>query len=177
MFTQLTIMGALAVQLKEMVKGRDPRPMDDVKFWQAAAMQGGGIGIFGDFFSANTSRAGGGLAETLGGPVVGLAGDVGRAIISNAARVNEGKAPLIGRDIANLGRRYNPAATFWPTRVALDRMIWDQMQQLLDPESEEQMRKAEKKQRKEYGNQSWWRRGDPLPARGPDLGNITGAAQ
>ncbi|MFT4012326.1 MAG: hypothetical protein QM682_02775 [Paracoccus sp. (in: a-proteobacteria)] len=126
---------------------------------------------------ANTSRAGGGLAETMAGPVVGLAGDVGRAVMSNAARVSEGKTPLIGRDIVNLGRRYNPLATYWPTRVALDRIVGDQVQRLVDPEAEELWRKAEKKQRKDYGNQSWWRRGDPLPARAPDLGNIAGATQ
>jgi hypothetical protein len=172
---KLTVMGAFAVQLKEIVKGRDPRPMNDDKFWYAAALQGGGIGIFGDFFSASTSRSGGGFAETLAGPVAGLAGDVGRAVVSNAARVGEGKSPLIGRDVANLGRRYNPLATYWPTRVALDRMLWDQLQGLIDPEAEEQWHQFEKRQKREYGNQSWWRRGDPLPDRGPDLGNVMGA--
>ncbi|WP_199259890.1 hypothetical protein [Paracoccus binzhouensis] len=172
---QLTVMGALAVQLKEVAKGRDPRPMDDDKFWFAAALQGGGVGIFGDFFSASASRAGGGFAETLAGPVAGAVGDVARAIGSNVARANEGKSPLIGRDVANLARRYNPAATYWPTRVALDRMVWDQLQGLIDPEAEEQWHQFEKRQKREYGNQSWWRRGDPLPARGPDLGNIVGA--
>ncbi len=172
---QLTIMGALSVQLGEVGKGRDPRPMDDLKFWAAAALKGGGVGIFGDFFSASTSRAGGGFAETLAGPVAGLVGDVTRAIGSNIARMNEGKSPLIGRDIVDLLRRYNPAATFWPTRVALDRMVWDQLQLLIDPEAEEQWHRFEKRQKKEYGNQSWWRRGDPLPGRAPNPGNIVGA--
>lgn len=175
MFTQLTIMGALAVQLKEVAKGRDPRPMDDHTFWYAAALQGGGIGIFGDFFSSSTSRSGGGFAETFAGPVAGVAGDITRAIGSNLARVDEGKSPLIGRDVANLGRRYNPLATYWPTRLALDRLVWDQMQHLVDPEAEEQWHQFEKRQKRENGNQSWWRRGDPLPARGPAFGNIVGA--
>lgn len=173
-FVGLTIVGALAVQLKEVAKGRDPRPMDERKFWYAAALQGGGVGIFGDFFSASSSRAGGGFAETLAGPVAGLVGDVTRAIGSNIARMDEGKSPLIGRDIANLGRRYNPAATYWPTRIALDRLVWDQMQQLIDPEAEEQWHQFEKRQKKQYGNQSWWRRGDPLPRRAPNLGNVMG---
>lgn len=173
LFTAATMFGALAVQLKEVGKGRDPRPMDDRKFWQAAVMQGGGVGIFGDFFSATTSRAGGGLAETLAGPVVGFAGDIGRAVGSNIARVNEGKAPLIGRDIANLGRRYNPLATYWPTRLALDRLVWDQMQQLLDPEANEQWRQAERRMQRDYGTRSFWERGNPLPSRAPDLSNVT----
>ncbi len=175
--TQLTIAGALAVQLKEIGKGRDPRPMDDAKFWGAALLQGGGVGIFGDFFSASTSRAGGGLAETLGGPVVGLVGDISRAVGSNVTRAGEGKTPLIGRDVSNLARRYNPLATLWPTRVALDRIVWDQMQQLLDPEAEELWHQFEKRMKRDYGTQSWWKRGDPLPRRAPNPANIIGADQ
>lgn len=175
--TGATMYGALSLQLKEVAKGRDPRPMDDPKFWGAAMLQGGGVGIFGDFFNATTSRAGGGLAETLGGPVVGLGGDMLRAVNSNIARVGEGKDPLIGRDVANLARRYNPLATLWPTRVALDRIVWDRMQQLLDPEAEEQWHQLEKKMKRDYGTQSWWNRGDPLPARAPDLSNILGDAR
>ena len=57
---QLMLLGGLAVQLKEIAKGNDPRPMDSAEFWLAAVMQGGGLGIFGDFFSASTSRTGAG---------------------------------------------------------------------------------------------------------------------
>lgn len=174
-----TLAGALAVQLKEVAKGRDPRPMDDWKFWAAALLQGGGVGIFGDFFSSTTSRAGGGLAETLGGPVVGLAGDIGRAVNSNLARAAEGKPVLIGRDVVNLARRYNPLATFQPpipvpTRVAMDRLVWDQLQLALDPEALDQWRQAERKLKRDYGTQSWWRRGQPLPDRPPAPSNIVG---
>jgi len=99
-FVVMTALGAVAIQLKEVAKGRDPRPMTEVKDWGAAALQGGGFGIFGDFFSAETSRTGGGLSETLAGPVVGLAGDIIRAGASNAQRVSEGKSLLLGRDVA-----------------------------------------------------------------------------
>lgn len=175
----MTLAGALAVQLKETAKGRDPRPMDTGSFWGAALLQGGGVGIFGDFFSSNTSRAGGGFAETVGGPVVGLIGDISRAVASNVTRVAEGKAPLIGRDIANLTRRYNPLATFQPplpipTRLALDRILWDQLQAMLDPEAETEWRRAERRLQREYGTQSWWRRGEVRPRRAPDPANALG---
>lgn len=176
---QMTAMGALAVQLKEIAKGRDPRPMDTAGFWSAAVFQGGGVGIFGDFFSSTTSRAGGGLAETIAGPVVGLGADVGRAISSNVARAADGQDVLIGRDFANLVRRYNPLATFQPpvpvpTRVALERLMWDQLQYLLDPQATEQWHQAEGRMRRDYGTQSWWRRGETAPRRAPDLSNAAG---
>lgn len=175
----MTLMGGLAVQLKEIAKGRDPRPMDDRKFWAAALLQGGGVGIFGDFFSASTSRAGGGFAETLAGPVVGIVGDVSRAVASNAARVAEGKDMLIGRDVVNLARRYTPGATFQPllplpTRLALDRLVWDQLQPFFDPEAEDMWRQQERRLQKDYRTRSWWQRGKSTPQRLPDLTNALG---
>jgi hypothetical protein len=173
----MTLMGAVAIQLKESAKGRDPRPMDEGRFWGAALLQGGGLGIFGDFFGATTSRAGGGLAETAAGPVVGLGSDIGRAVSSNIARAAEGKDPLIGRDVVNLARRYNPTASLWYTRLAMDRLLWDQLQQVLDPEAEDLWRRQEGTQRKSFGNASWWRRGQTSPDRGPNLDAIAGASQ
>ncbi len=172
--TQMTLMGAVAVQLKEIVKGNDPRPMDDQNFWGAALLQGGGIGIFGDFISSTTSRAGGGMAETAAGPVVGLMSDVGRAVNSNVARMAEGRDPLFGRDASNLARRYNPLASHWVVRTVLDRAVWDQLQDVLDPEARESWGLHERRTR-ERGTQSFWRRGQALPDRAPNLSNMMGA--
>lgn len=176
---QMTAMGALAVQLKELARGRDPRPMDRPEFWAAAYLQGGGVGIFGDFFSSTSSRAGGGLGETLAGPVIGAVGDVGRAVNSNLARMADGQDPLIGRDVANLARRYNPLATFQPllpvpTRAAMDRIIWDNLQELLDPEARDQWRRQEQRAQRDFGTQNYWQRGRVLPDRAPDLANALG---
>lgn len=170
----LTVFGGLAVQLKEISKGRDPRPMTDPRFWGAAFLQGGGVGIFGDFLSSGVSRAGGSFAETLAGPVVGLGGDVLRAGVSNAGRVLEGREPLLGRDLVNLGRRYTPGSSLWYGRLALDRTLWDPMQRLLDPEAETQWRRAMQRARRERGVEYWWAPGEAEPARAPELGNIAG---
>jgi hypothetical protein len=166
-----TLLGGVAVQAKELVKGRDPRPMTSAGFWGAAFAQGGGLGIFGDFLKAETSRAGGGFAETLAGPVVGVAGDVWRAVSSNAVRVGEGKAPLIGRDVANLARRYTPGTTLFYARLALDRLLWTQLQMALDPEAETQFRRQASRARRDFGTTDWWRKGDLAPDRAPDLSN------
>jgi hypothetical protein len=169
------IMGALAIQLKEMVKGRDPQPMDTPKFWFAAQMQGGGLGIFGDFVFAEKNRFGGGLAQTAAGPVVGLIGDAARIPASNFNLAVEGKDTKFGRDVANFLRYNTPvASSLWPSRVAFDRLVFDQIQMMLDPEAEAQMRRAEQNQIKNRGNASWWARGTPAPSRAPDLSNAIG---
>lgn len=178
--TLMSIAGALAVQLKEVARGRDPRPMDDPKFWAAAVIQGGGTGILGDFFYSSTSRAGGNIQQTLAGPVAGIVGDLGTAVASNVARaLDPEKETVIGRDVANLVRRYNPLATFQPpipvpTRLAMDRLLWDKLQLALDPEAPQQFRQSMRKAEREMGTKHWWLKGETAPRGAPNLGNILG---
>lgn len=168
----LFLVGALAVQLKEIAKGNDPRPMDDGKFAMAAAFQGGGLGIFGDFFASETSRAGGGIAETLAGPVAGFAGDVVGIGASNLQRAVEDKSTFLGRDVSNFVRYNTPvASSLWPTRVAFDRMVADQLQSFLDPEAEATWRRQMRQRERNYGTRTWWQRGELSPDRAPDLSN------
>jgi len=164
--------GALAIQLKELARGNDLRPMSDANFWGAALLQFGGLGIFGDFLSSSTSRIGGGLSETLAGPVVGLAGDVLTPVMSNASRAVDGKPILLGRDTANFVRYQTPvASTLWYSKLAWGRVIGDQLQSVLDPEAEAVWNRQARRQERDYGTRSWWRRGDPAPSRFPDLSN------
>lgn len=172
MSVSLLLLGALAVQLKEIAKGNDPRPMTEKKFWMAAMFQGGGLGIFGDFFSSETSRIGGGIGETVAGPVVGLAGDLVGPIASNFTRAVEGKDTLLGRDLSNLARYNTPVfSSLWTARLAYDRIVADTLQSFLDPEAEHVWRRQQRQRDKSYGNTTWWQRGEYAPERGPDLSN------
>lgn len=172
----LLVLGGLAIQLKELVKGNDPRPMDTGKFWMAALFQGGGLGIFGDFFNAETSRAGGGLAETLGGPVVGLAGELIKPVASNVTRAINGESTMVGRDVAGLVRNNTPFATSaWYLRTAYSRLVADNVQAFLDPEAELIFRRKVKKMAKDYGTQPFIPiRGTGQDIRLPDLSNALG---
>lgn len=171
----MTYLGAYAVQLKEIAKGNDPRPMASWSFLGAALTQGGGIGIFGDFFGAATDRSGRGIYETLGGPVVGLASDLMRASAGQLGAAAEGSKTSFGRSLVNIARRYNPLATFQPLlpvpiRAALERMVWDQLQWLVDPDADRQFRAAARKLKSDRDTEMFWPKGAALPSRGPDLG-------
>lgn len=176
MSVMMLTMGALAVQLKELVKGNDPRPMDDGKFWMAAMFQGGGLGIFGDFFNAETSRVGGGIGETLAGPVAGALGDVIKPVASNLTRLVNGQETLIGRDLAQTVGRNTPVfSSAWPVRTAYSRLVADELQAFLDPEAEAIMRRRVKRMAKEYGTQPFIpQRGSNTSFRLPDLSNALG---
>lgn len=174
----LLLLGGVAIQLKELAKGNDPRPMDDPKFWFAALIQGGGLGIFGDFFAATTSRTGGGLGETLAGPMVGLAGDLGRLALEPIAAQADGRNLNWGRAASRFVRQNTPvASSLWYGRLAYDRFVSDQLQAFLDPEAQKDWRRRERQRAKDYGNRSFWHQGDLVPDRAPDLTNILGGSR
>jgi hypothetical protein len=174
----LILLGAVSVQLRELRSGRDPRPMNELKFWMGALFQGGGLGIFGDFFSSETSRAGGGLAETIAGPVAGLVSDIANPVFSNVARAVQGEDTTLGRDLTNVVRFNTPvASSLWYMRAAYDRAVADTLQRFLDPEAEAAWRQQERRRERDFGSTSWWDRGQFLPDRAPDLSNALGGAR
>lgn len=168
----LVLLGAVAIQLKQIAKGRDPRPMDDTAFWKAAIFQGGGLGIFGDFFTSKENRMGGGFAQTLAGPVVGLADDIGDLTSGPLMRAANGENVNLGREVANFARYNTPvASSLWYQRLAFDRMVADQLQRFLDPDAERSWRRQERKRERELRNKTWWERGEYFATRAPDLSN------
>lgn len=168
-----TVLGMAALQAKQLVRGKDPRPMDDPAAWGAAFMQGGGLGILGDFLNSEESRFGGGLAETLAGPAAGFAGDTLRLTVENAREIAQGKEAHLWADLVKFAGRYTPGSSLWYTRLALERLLLDQLA-LMDPDTAKGFRRLERRAQKDYGQGHYWRRGRMLPDRAPDWLNATG---
>lgn len=158
-----TAMGALAIWLKDIAAGRDPRDGTTPAFWGQALIQGGGFGIFGDFLASAESRAGGGLASTIAGP---LAGDV-----QNAVGIATAKHP--GAEAFKFARGQIPGGTLWYLRTAFDRSVADQIQEEIDPSYRQSWRRVQK-WADEQGSGYWWAPGDNAPDRAPDLSNVAG---
>lgn len=157
-----TLMGAMAVMLKDVAAGRDPRDADTPEFWVSALLQGGGLGIFGDFMRSAENRAGGGLAGTLAGPIVGD--------IQGIAAIASAKNPQA--QTLKMLRSQLPGGTLWYARLAFDRMIADQVQEMVDPHYRQSWKRM-KNWAAEQGTGYWWEPGDTTPDRAPDLANIT----
>ena len=168
-----TVMGALAMQLKDLTKGRDPRAMDNREFWGAALLQGGGLGIFGDLLTSDVNRFGGGLAETLAGPVVSFANDVRRLTIGNAMQLGNDEDTRFGAELTHFLRRYTPGGSLWYARLGYERLLLDRLQLWTDPKARRSFRARESKLHRETGQRSWWRQGRLAPDRAPDFSNVS----
>jgi hypothetical protein len=183
----LTLAGGISIQLREIAKGNDPKPMTDPRFWAAAAMQGGGLGILGDFFYAAEARNGKSASQVAAfGPVGSAIGDLYGATIGNVVEIAEdvrtgddlGEAvegARIGRDVVQLARSYTPGGNIWWARAAYNRAVLDNLQRMLDPEAEEDFARRRKRMERDQGQSSWWPQGEDAPQRGPDMRNAVGA--
>jgi hypothetical protein len=167
------ILGSLSLQLKELANGRDPRSMDDPAFWGAALLQGGGMGIYGDFLFANVNRFGGGLAGTIAGPMADRLNAFRDLTIGNVMELGEDKTNF-GREAVKFARGNTPGGSLWYVRLAYERVVLDQLQHMVDPEARAAFRKRVQNRKKNYGNDFWWAPGDAAPARAPDLSSAVG---
>ena len=165
-----TIMGAVAMQLKEISRGKDPRDLTDPKSWGAAFVQGGGAGIYGDFLFSNVSRFGKGPIETTAGPLLGAAEDVFLTAKGWAGPDDTN----IAADLVQLARRYTPGGSLWYARLAFEREVLDQLQLMADPKARSKFRRRMTQRRKDYRQKYWWRPGETTPKRAPKISAVTG---
>jgi hypothetical protein len=146
--------------------------MESPEFWGAALLQGGGLGIYGDFLFSDVNRYDRGLSETIAGPVVGFADDVRKLTIGNVTQAIKGEDTNIGSELINFAGRYTPGSTLWYSRLALERMVLDQGKLWADPDAKSKMKRLESKYKREYGQNYWWRPGKTTPQRPPELSNV-----
>jgi len=166
----LSVMGALAIQMKEISRGREPRQMDGA-FLLAAMMQGGGLGIFGDFIDAsgvgNKSRFGNSVMATAMGPGASLVEDVVGLGVSGfdfATDPFTGDDTNLGREGARLLQRYTPGNNLWYARLLFERYLFDNLQEMTDPKAKQNRKKYERKIKTERGQDYWWKRGESAPS-------------
>jgi hypothetical protein len=180
MAAMTTVGGALSLQLKELAKGRDPQDMTTARFLGAAAMQGGGLGIFGDLLGSSTDRFGGGLGRTLLGPGAQTLGNVTSLFGANAKAMLDGDPETetaFARDLAKTVQPEVPGLSLWYLRGFYDRTMGDMIGQWTDPNHGDTimraLRKAEEQDTAYYAPPGMMT-GEGGALRAPDWGNAIG---
>lgn len=172
--TGLTMFGALAVELKDIINGKDPRPMDSPKFWAAAFSQGGGAGVFGDILYTGlggNNRAGSPNWTSLLGPVFGDVIDISNATLGNAGKSARGETTHTGAELLQLAKGHLPFVNLWYAKTAIDHAGLQDLQEMLSPGY---LSRMQERAHKDWQQGYWWQPGQGMPARAPDMGNLTG---
>jgi len=160
LFVMTTVLGSVALELKDLAAGKSSRLQGTIdnqnwgKHLMASILQGGGLGIFGDFFFQDQSRFGNSPVVTLSGPLGSLVEDVYSITAGNIHQEAEGKDVYWGSDIVDLGKKYLPGQNLWYTRLLFDRMVFDTIKKMADPKYNKKVRQQTKRMRKETG-QEW----------------------
>lgn len=126
-----TVMGYFVMQAKEVMKGREPRPASAETFL-AAALQGGGLGIYGDFLFGRATRFGGGTLETAIGPGIAAGFEGLDLMLRYRDQLLTGDEDVRG-DAVRFFKSNMPLANLFYTQQALDYMIWYQLQETINP--------------------------------------------
>lgn len=170
-----TIVGAMGVQLRELAKGRTPLPMDTATFWGKAFLAGGGASIYGDFLFSGVNEYGKGPGDVIAGPIAGLMKDTADLALGDTWRfvslwdkddTDKFKAAFPSRAV-NFLRMNTPGTSLWYARLALDREIWDALDNLVDPAANRKRNLRMRRQERNYGNTYWSPPGAGLSGRGP----------
>lgn len=155
-----TALGYVALQAKDVAAGREPRPMSPETFG-AAVMQGGGLGIFGDFlFNMDANRFGGGPVATAFGPTGELVDKTWALTVGNLQQAAKGEDTNVAGEAVQFVRRYTPS--IWQTDV-MKGALFDQISLASDPRYEKRLRRIRKSRMRDYDQDYWWRPGEAVP--------------
>lgn len=143
-----TLFGYGAMATKDLIKGKTPRDPRNAKTWLAAAIQGGGFGIYGDFLLGQYDRFGGDILSKAAGPVPGLISDADQI----RARIFSGED--VGATALRTVVNNTPFLNLFYTRMALDYAILYEVQEAMNPGY---LRRMERRAQKENGQTFWLR--------------------
>jgi hypothetical protein len=141
----MSAFGYAAMAAKDLLKGKTPRDPAKPETWLAAMLQGGALGIYGDFLLGQSNRFGRNIIDTLAGPTFGLIGDLDE-LRQRAMRGDDVAASAFRTLISN-----TPFMNLFYARIVLDYLVLYQIQEALNPGYLRRMeRRIEREQGQEF---------------------------
>ncbi len=171
MNVSLMLLGAVVLQNKSLVQGKDPFDMTEGKFWARAMSQGGGLGYVGDLLLKDPTeqrpttieQTMGTLLGPTGGAIGGLVGDLG---LVNAWELAKGKDTNAAAEALRWTNSQLPYASLWQIRGAWERLVLHNLQEAANPGY---LARMQARAQKDWGQGFWWAPGEALPDRAPDF--------
>lgn len=127
MFLMMTLFGYGAMSVKQLLAGKTPHDPANPKTWLAAAVQGGGLGIYGDFLFGDKSRVGSSFYSTLGGPTLSQVEEAQNLWFA----IRDGEDAKSGAIRFAMGLM--PGNNLFYTRAAFDYLIGYNLFEMLNP--------------------------------------------
>lgn len=146
-----TAFGYLAMSAKDMLKGRNPRDPTNADTWVAAMLQGGAMGIYGDYLFGEVNRFGGSPIQTAAGPVIGSAEDL--IMLYHKVKNGDDAAAATLR----FGLSNTPFINLFYTRAAMDYLFLYSVQESMNPGY---VRRLERRVKKENDQEFWLKPSD-----------------
>lgn len=170
------MLGAIVLQTKALLQGKDPYGMDTGKFWIRSYAQGGGAGFLGDLLTKDpTDQTGTNNEQVIGatmgpaaGSAVGLVYDVGLANIWKAAK---DKPTDTGAEALKWANSNVPGANLWETRALWEHWFLNNAQEALNPGY---LGRMKSRAMRDWQQDYYWQPGEALPSRPPNLARATG---
>lgn len=173
-----TALGAIALQAKQMVTGKDPIDMRGehaTKFWLKSMAQGGGLSIVGDMLLndpgnsvSDTMRS---TAGTLMGPAVSTAVQAAAIPVENVWAKVKGKPTHAAAQTIGLLRQNTAYANLWYAKAAIDHAGMHALQENLSPGY---LSRMQQQAAKDWGEGYWWAPGSGGPQRAPNFAKAVG---
>lgn len=184
-------MGATAMQLRQIIQGKDLLPMTDDdgvpdwRFWTSAAIYGGFMPLIADVYLEALFGASDPLNPRGGGsrnfvdffPTARIVRDVAEPWVDAGAKVFEGDVEgatetVLGDGIASAGKFVAGVigGNHFAIKTALERYLWNPWEQFFDPDGFEDRTDRTERYLEQRGQGFFFRPGDLAPERAPEIG-------
>ena len=154
---QLSVFGYFSMTAKELIAGKNPRDPKSPETWVASMLQGGGLGIYGDFFFGEFNRFGRSALSTAAGPTLGTADGLltlwakARDTGKMAAGGDKYGADLAASSLRLAASNMPFASRFW-ARPAINYLALYPIQEALNPGYLQRMQRRIERE----NNQTFW---------------------
>lgn len=153
----MSILGGLSLQLGEIALGNDPLEIWDsndpkvaMDFFFRSVAKGGGLSIMGDVFAAGADPSGRDARNMLIGPLGNDFAQIAKITAGTANKwYNNKDMTNTPNEIYRLLKSKVPAQNLWYTKAAINKLMFDHLQDTIAPGYREKlMKKAEQEQKK-----------------------------